>query len=122
MDVRWNSTYLMLKHLVPYKNTFSIYISANYHVAGESLLTKDHWYVAKHILNFLGLYYLSTVSISGVYYPTSPLMMHAIIEIADHLSTIALLVSMSIHNLEMVLIRLVVNLEVVVVVLVVKDH
>jgi hypothetical protein len=30
MDVRWNSTYLMLKHLVPYKNTFSVFISANY--------------------------------------------------------------------------------------------
>jgi hypothetical protein len=90
MDVRWNSPYLMLKHLVPYKNTFSVYISANYQVAGESLLTKGHWYVAKHILNFLGLFYLSIVSIFGVYYPTSPLMMHAIIEIVDHLSTVAL--------------------------------
>jgi hypothetical protein len=29
MDVRWNATYLMLKHLVPYKNTFSVYVSAN---------------------------------------------------------------------------------------------
>jgi hypothetical protein len=38
------------------------------------------------MLKFLGLFYLSTVSLSGVYYPTSPLMMHAIIEIADHLN------------------------------------
>jgi hypothetical protein len=30
MDVSWNSTHLMLKHLVPYKNTFSVFISANY--------------------------------------------------------------------------------------------
>jgi hypothetical protein len=86
MDVRWNSTYLMLKHLVPYKNTFSVYISVNYQAVGESLLTKDHWYVAEHMLNFLGLFYLSIVSLSGVYYPTSPLMMHVIIEIADHLN------------------------------------
>lgn len=86
MDVRWNATYLMLKHLMPYKNTFSVYVSANYQVGGEPLLTEEHWYVAEHMLKFLGLFYLSTVSLSGVYYPTSPLMMHAIIEIADHLN------------------------------------
>jgi hypothetical protein len=38
------------------------------------------------MLKFLGLFYISIVSLSGVYYPTSPLMMHAIIEIADHLN------------------------------------
>jgi hypothetical protein len=76
----------MLKHLVPDKNTFYVYVSANYQVGGESLLTEEHWYVAEHMLKFLGLFYLSTVSLSGVYYPTSPLMMHAIIEIANHLN------------------------------------
>jgi hypothetical protein len=86
MDVRWNSTYLMLKHLAPYKNTFSVFISANYQAGGESLLTEDYWYIAEHMLNFLGLFYLSIVSLSGVYYPTSPLMMHALIEIVDHLN------------------------------------
>jgi hypothetical protein len=30
MDVRWNSTYLMLKHLVPYRRTFSVFIETNY--------------------------------------------------------------------------------------------
>jgi hypothetical protein len=45
-----------------------------------------HWYVAEHMLKFLGLFYLSTISLSGVYYPTSLLMMHDIIEIADHLT------------------------------------
>jgi hypothetical protein len=86
MDVRWNATYLMLKHLAPYKKTFSVYVSANYQVGGESLLTEEHWYVAEHMLKFLGLFYLSTVSLSGVYYSTSPLTMHAIIEIAIHLN------------------------------------
>jgi hypothetical protein len=38
------------------------------------------------MLQFLGLFYLSTVSLSGAYYPTSPLMMYSIIEIADHLN------------------------------------
>jgi hypothetical protein len=86
MDVRWNSIYLMLKHLVSYKNTFSVFISANYQAGRESLLTEDPWYVAEHMLNFLRLFYLSTVSLSGVYYPTSPLMMHVLIEIVDHLN------------------------------------
>jgi hypothetical protein len=26
MDVRWNSTFQMLKHLVPYHSTFSVWI------------------------------------------------------------------------------------------------
>jgi hypothetical protein len=37
-------------------------------------------------LKFLGLLYLSIVSLSGVYYPTSPIMMHIIIEIVDYLN------------------------------------
>jgi hypothetical protein len=85
MDVRWNATYLMLKH-VSYKHTFSVFISANYPTRGEPLLTDDHWYVAEHMLKFLGLFYISIVSFSGVYYPTSPLMIHDIIDIVDHLN------------------------------------
>jgi hypothetical protein len=38
------------------------------------------------MLKFLGLFYISIVSLSDIYYPTSPLMMHAIIEIADYLN------------------------------------
>jgi hypothetical protein len=86
MDVRWNSTYLMLKHLLPYKDTFSVFIHTNYRGASGTLLTSDHWYVAEHILQFLEQFYLSTVSLSGISYPTAPLMMHVIIEIADHLN------------------------------------
>jgi hypothetical protein len=86
IDVRWNSTYLMLKDLLPYKDTFSVFIHTNYRGASGTLLTPDHWYVAEHILQFLEQFYLSTVSLSGIYYPTAPLMMHVIIEIADHLN------------------------------------
>lgn len=32
MDVRWNATFIMLKHLIPYKDTFSTFVSANYPV------------------------------------------------------------------------------------------
>jgi hypothetical protein len=86
MDVRWNSTYLMLKHLLPYKDTFSVFIHTNYRGASGTLLTQDHWYVVEHILRFLEQFYLSTVSLSAIYYPTAPLMVHVIIEIADHLN------------------------------------
>jgi hypothetical protein len=50
MDVRWNATYLMLKHLLPYKDVFSVFINSNY---GSSLLTARHWYIAGKILDFL---------------------------------------------------------------------
>ena len=82
MDVRWNATYLMLKHLVPYKNIFSMFINANY---GSTLLTASHWYIVEKILEFLEIFYESTVVLSGVYYPTSPLILHHLLEISSHL-------------------------------------
>jgi hypothetical protein len=39
MDVRWNATYLMLKHLVPYSEVFSVFINSNYRSA---LLSQNH--------------------------------------------------------------------------------
>ena len=82
MDVRWNSTYLMLKHLLPYKSVFSVFINTHY---GYPLLNEQHWYVAEKVLEFLELFYESTVVLSGVYYPTSPLVIHHILEFASHL-------------------------------------
>jgi hypothetical protein len=82
MDVRWNATYLMLKHWVPYKDVFSVFINANY---CSTLLIARHWYIAKKILEFLEIFYESTVVLSGVYYPTSPLILHHLLDIASHL-------------------------------------
>ena len=82
MYVRQNSTYLMLKHLLPYKNVFSMFINSHY---GSQLLTTNHWYFAEKLLEFLELFYDSTVVLSGVYYPISPLVLHHILEIASHL-------------------------------------
>jgi hypothetical protein len=79
---RWNSTYLMLKHLIPYKNIFSVFINSHY---GSELLTRNHWYVLEKIYGFLELYYDCTLSLSGVYYPTSPLVLHHILGIVEHL-------------------------------------
>ena len=72
----------MLKHLVPYKDVFSMFINANY---GSQLLSTRHWHVAKKILEFLEIFYESTVVLSGVYYPTSPLILHHLLDIASHL-------------------------------------
>src|SRR5688500_14284470 len=87
MDVRWNSTYFMLKHLIPYRRTFNVFIKTNY-PRGEDeplLLTEDYWIVAESILSFVKLFYDSTLALSVVYYPTSPLMFHQLILIAKHL-------------------------------------
>ena len=87
MDVRWNSTYLMLKHLLPHKATFSVFITTQHPlVDGQPLLTDQHWYVAEKFFEFLEQFYDSTVVMSGVYYPTSPLILHHVLEIASHLN------------------------------------
>ncbi|WVZ88461.1 hypothetical protein U9M48_034981 [Paspalum notatum var. saurae] len=53
---------------------------------GTPLLTDNHWTVAEKILSFLELFYESTVALSGVYYPTAPLMLHHILRIDRHLN------------------------------------
>jgi hypothetical protein len=82
MDVRWNSTYLMLKHLLPYKEVFYVFINLHY---GSELLTRNHWYVAEQIMVFLELFYDSTIVLSSVYYPISPFVLYHILYITEHL-------------------------------------
>ena len=72
----------MLKHLMPYRFVFSAFINSQ---SGYALLNEQHWYIAEKVLEFLELFYESTVALSGVYYPTSPLVLHHILEIATHL-------------------------------------
>jgi hypothetical protein len=91
MDVRWNSTYLMLKNLFPHKVPFTTFIHANYPRGeqGELLLTQEHWALAEKVFKFLELFCETTVALSGVYYHTSPLMLHYMIKLAIHLKTYA---------------------------------
>ncbi|XP_039787014.1 zinc finger BED domain-containing protein RICESLEEPER 2-like [Panicum virgatum] len=91
MEVRWNSIYLMLKHLFPHKSPFPTFIQAQYpRDEGESLLlTEDHWMMAQKVLSFLELFYDATVILSGVYYPTSSLMIHYLVKISMHLKNYA---------------------------------
>jgi hypothetical protein len=91
MDVRWNSTFLMLNHLFRHKTPFTTFIHTQYlRVEGELLLlTDEHWAVAQKVLSFLELFYDSTVALSGVYYPTFPLMIHFLVKIVLHLKNYA---------------------------------
>lgn len=82
MPVRWNSTYMMLKAVIRDEVTFSGWINAN---MGREHLSDDTWAVAKALCKFLELFYDATITLSGVYYPTSPLMMHTLLDIATHL-------------------------------------
>jgi hypothetical protein len=68
----------MLKHLVPYKEVFSVFINSNY---GSELLSPAHWHVAGKVSEFLEIFYDCTVTLSGVYYPTSPLVMHHVLRL-----------------------------------------
>jgi hypothetical protein len=54
-------------------------------VMGQALLIDDHWYIADFLL-FLELLYECTLELSGVYYPTAPLMLHHLIDIASYLN------------------------------------
>jgi hypothetical protein len=72
----------MLKHLLSYKDVFSVWLNSIY---GLELLTAQHWYVADQIMVFLELFYDYTIILSGVYYPTAPLILHHILDIAEHL-------------------------------------
>jgi hypothetical protein len=57
-------------------------VNSNY---GSELLTAQHWYVADQLMVFLELFYDCTVILSGVYYLIAPLVLHHILDIAEHL-------------------------------------
>jgi hypothetical protein len=81
----------MLKHLFPHRVPFTTFMHANYPRAegDQFILTDEHWVIVEKVLKFLELFYDSTVALSGVYYPTSPLMLHYLVKIAIHLKNYA---------------------------------
>ena len=81
----------MLRHLWVHKDTFTTFIFGNYPrgAGSQLLLNDDHWFMAEKVLKFLELVYDATVALSGVYYPTSPLMIHYLVKIAIHLKNYA---------------------------------
>ena len=81
MMVRWNSTYLMVNHFLPYMSVFSVFINTHY---GSPLLNGQHWYVAEKVLEFHAFFRDAIVVLYSVYFPISSLILHHIIQIASH--------------------------------------
>ncbi|KAK0571949.1 hypothetical protein LWI29_038573 [Acer saccharum] len=53
---------------------------------GRPTLTPNDWHVAKIFIQLLKVFYDSTVTLSGVYYPTSSLIIHHIVEMSELLN------------------------------------
>ena len=51
------------------------------------MLQEDDWFICERFVSFLEFFYDSTVLLSGIYYPTSPLVLHQICEITDLFET-----------------------------------
>ena len=58
------------------------FVNANY---GTQLITAENWHVAQVLTMFSEMFYDATVSLCRVYYPTSSLMVHNILEILTHM-------------------------------------
>jgi hypothetical protein len=82
MKIRWNSTYLMLKKLEGYEKIITVFVNANA-LDIDLVLTEADWYMVKHFREFLMPFYVATNVLSGVYYPTSYLVIDYIWLIAE---------------------------------------
>ncbi|XP_066163515.1 zinc finger BED domain-containing protein RICESLEEPER 1-like [Oryza sativa Japonica Group] len=83
-DHRWNTTYLMLRHVLPYKDLLTVFLQSNNatNSDGQLIMSEPTWYVVEKFAAFLEIFHDATVALSGVYYPTANLMLHKILEIA----------------------------------------
>jgi hypothetical protein len=73
MKIRWNSTYLMLKKPEGYEKIITVFVNVNA-LDIDLVLTEADWYMVKHFREFLMPFYVATNVLSGVYYPTSCLV------------------------------------------------
>ena len=80
MPVRWNSTYLILDSCLPYANIISYFVANN---RSLHYLVENNWQIAKVFYSFLKKFYQSTLQLSDVYYPISPLVIHTIVKISE---------------------------------------
>ena len=80
MPIRWNSTYMILKSTLDYKNVITVFYTLK---IGFVQLEDFDWFIVEKFVQFLKFFYDATVSLSGVYYPTSPLVLHYLVKIAQ---------------------------------------
>ncbi|KAK2648778.1 hypothetical protein Ddye_016267, partial [Dipteronia dyeriana] len=67
--MRWNSTYLMIKSALIYKNVFPSLRQRD--VQYKRVPTEKDWVLAKEISDKLEVFYLETLQFSGTKYPTA---------------------------------------------------
>ena len=80
MKVRWNSMYTMLERCKEYEYIITLFVNTN---SGKQLVTETDWLVAGHFREFLKVFYDATTILSGVYYPTSCLVIEWLWTIAN---------------------------------------
>jgi hypothetical protein len=73
----------MIRDLIRDKRQFTTFVNSNSN--GSIFITNNDWVMAQMVMEFLEVLYDATNILSGVYYPTSPLLMHQIVLIANHL-------------------------------------
>ena len=77
---RWNAAYLMLEVALSYKDMVTTYYNGR---NADRLLTEADWQICQCFYYFLKVFYDATVTLSGVYYPTSHHALHKLYDIAN---------------------------------------
>ena len=85
MKIRWNSTYHMLKSLEGYEELITVFVNANAKDL-DLILTDVDWFITRQFREFLMTFYAATHVLSGVYYPTTCLVIDYIWLMAESFS------------------------------------
>jgi hypothetical protein len=85
MKIRWNSTYHMLKSLEGSEELITVFVNANAKDL-DLILTDADWFIARQFREFLMTFYAVTNVLSGVYYPTTCLVIDYIWLMAESFS------------------------------------
>lgn len=80
MPVRWNSTFKMLNRACRQKRILMDFYSS---ILVQHDITNEDWLVIETLLQLLEVFHTSTVKLSGVYYPTSPLVLPELLNITN---------------------------------------
>ena len=75
---RWNSTYIMLKEVMPYRLVMTTWITKE---LGAKYIDDSDWDIAFMMLEFLEVFYLATTAFSNIYILSSHTALHNIYEI-----------------------------------------
>ena len=75
---RWNSTYIMLKEVMPYRLVMTTWITKELEA---QYIDDNDWDTASMMLEFLEVFYLATTAFSNIYIPSGHTALHNIYEI-----------------------------------------